>query len=88
MNLLMWMATGALVDWLASFRTAMLCRQRLMIDVAMAMIGAVVGGLLAAGSGEWLSLEMQARGLVAAAAGSVVLLVLVHLRDRRNQRPD
>jgi uncharacterized membrane protein YeaQ/YmgE (transglycosylase-associated protein family) len=88
MNLLMWLETGALVAWLASFRMDTLCRQRLMVDVAVAMIGALLGGLLSAASSEWLSVEIQPLGLAAAAGGSVVLLSLVHLRERRSRQPD
>ncbi len=88
MNLILWLATGALVGLLASMRMSTVCRQRLMVDAVMATVGALLGGLVIAESGRWLSAESQWSAWAAAALGSIVLLTLVHLRERRSRGPE
>ena len=87
MNFILWCVTGAVIALLASFRATTLCRQRLLIDVAFGGLGAVLGGMLAAPHGRWLSFDTHWESLAAAIIGAVTLLSIAHLRALRNQQP-
>ena len=87
MNLLLWCATGALIAVVASFRMTTLCRQRLLVEVGFSSVGAVVGGLLAAPSGHWLSFDTHWQALAAAIVGAVTMLGVANFRAMREQLP-
>jgi len=87
MNIILWCVTGAGIALLASFRTTTLCRQRLLIDVAFSVLGAVVGGMLAVPAAQWLSFDTHWEGLAAAIIGAVTLLSIAHLRALRQPQP-
>lgn len=82
MNLVLWLATSSLIALLASFRAEQLCRQRLLADVMLTGLGAVVAGLITVPMSRWLSFDTDWPGIAAAAAGALAMLALARLRRR------
>jgi uncharacterized membrane protein YeaQ/YmgE (transglycosylase-associated protein family) len=87
MNMVLWLATGALLALAASFPAAALRRERLLVDVAAAGIGAWVGGAALVPATHWLSFETDWTGIAAAAGGAAVMLLATGLLARRHQHP-
>ncbi len=88
MNLFMWLMTGVLVAWAATCLRSMLSWQRLLIEVLFAVLGAVLGGLLAAPARHWLSAQTHWPALAAALLGAVLMLGVCNLRSYRSGLPD
>jgi uncharacterized membrane protein YeaQ/YmgE (transglycosylase-associated protein family) len=85
MNFMLWLVTGALVAWLASFRDGTVCMQRLLVEAGFAVLGALLGGALALEAADWFSTETHWGGIAAAGIGAAVLLLLTRLRSVRDR---
>lgn len=86
MNLLLWVTTGALLAWAASFRAEELRYRRLLVDVAFGAIGGLLAGMAAVPLAQWLSFDTDWRGLAVALLGAAVMLLIANLRLHRDGR--
>jgi uncharacterized membrane protein YeaQ/YmgE (transglycosylase-associated protein family) len=83
MNMVLWLAAGALLALAASLQSLTLRRQRLLIDVTFGAVGALLGGAAAVPAAGWLSFDTDWRGLGAAVAGAAAMLFIARLRAHR-----
>lgn len=83
MNMVLWLALGALLAVGASFQSLTLRRQRLLIDASFGATGALLAGMASVPAAQWLSFETDWHGLVAAAFGAIAMLLIAHLRAGR-----
>ena len=87
MNLVLWLAIGALIGWLGSLVLDADPEQGVFMNVVAGIVGALLGGwlvgpLVGAASAEGFS----PAGLLVALIGAVLLLVVFNLVRRRRLR--
>lgn len=87
MNMVLWLATCALLALVVSFRAPALRRERLLVDAAAAGLGAWFAGAAAVPVTHWLSFETDWTGLAVAAGGAAVMLGATGLLARLHQHP-
>jgi uncharacterized membrane protein YeaQ/YmgE (transglycosylase-associated protein family) len=77
MNIIIWLVLGALVGWLASIVMNTEAEQGALLNIAVGIVGAVIGGFLFIGPtiNEAITLE----SIIVSFIGAVILLGLVNL---------
>ena len=87
MNIIIWLAIGAMVGWVASELTG--SPEGILMDITAGIGGAFVGGLLLgplAGAGPVNSGDFSTAGLAVSLLGAVVLLAVLNLVRRATAR--
>jgi len=87
MNVIIWLAIGALVGWIASKLTG--SPEGILLDVAAGVGGSFVGGMLLGplvGAGPVNAAEFNGAGLAVSLLGAVVLLAVLNLVLRGSAR--
>jgi uncharacterized membrane protein YeaQ/YmgE (transglycosylase-associated protein family) len=82
MNIIVWLVVGGLIGWLASVFMGTDARQGIMLNVAVGIVGAVLGGWLLGGvigGGSINQGDFSLSGLLVSFLGAVILLFLVKL---------
>jgi uncharacterized membrane protein YeaQ/YmgE (transglycosylase-associated protein family) len=82
MNIIIWLVVGGLIGWLASVFMGTDARQGIILNVAVGIIGAVLGGWLLGGlvgAGSINQGDFSLSGLLVSFLGAVILLFLVKL---------
>lgn len=89
MNLVLWLAIGAVIGWLGSLVLRSDPEQGVFMNVVVGIVGALVGGWLVGplvGAGPATRGAFSAAGLLVALLGAVLLLALFNLGRRRRLR--
>ena len=84
LNLILWLLIGALTGWLANY--GMHNRAGTPLDIAIGMVGALIGGLLI-GYGAISQNRFSPTALLVAYFSAVALLVIVKLMRTGSLRP-
>ena len=84
-NLLLWLLFGALIGWLASLLVGTDTNQGLALNMAVGMIGALIGGFLF-GANTITSGGFDLAALVVSLIGAIILLGFVDLVRRSSLR--
>ena len=87
MNVIIWLAIGAMVGWVASKLTG--SPEGIVMDITAGIGGAFVGGLLLGplvGAGPVNSRDFSLAGLAVSLLGAVVLLAVLNLVRRGSAR--
>lgn len=82
MNIIVWLVVGGLIGWLASVFMGTDARQGIILNVAVGIVGAVLGGWLLGGlvgAGSINQGDFSLPGLFVSFLGAVILLFLVKL---------
>jgi uncharacterized membrane protein YeaQ/YmgE (transglycosylase-associated protein family) len=82
MNIIVWLVVGGLIGWLASVLMGTDARQGIILNVAVGIVGAVLGGWLLGplvGAGSINQGDFSLPGLLVSFLGAVILLFLVKL---------
>ena len=82
MNIIVWLVVGGLIGWLASVFMGTDARQGIILNVAVGIVGAVLGGWLLGGlvgAGSINQGDFSLPGLLVSFLGAVILLFLVRL---------
>ena len=82
MNFIIWIAIGGVLGWAASVFIRTNSQQGIILNVAVGIIGAVLGGWLLGGLFESSTINQgnfSATGLLVSLLGSIILLALVKL---------
>jgi uncharacterized membrane protein YeaQ/YmgE (transglycosylase-associated protein family) len=82
MNIIVWLVVGGLIGWLASVFMGTDARQGIILNVAVGIVGAVLGGWLLGGlvgAGSINQGDFSLPGLLVSFLGAVILLFLVKL---------
>jgi uncharacterized membrane protein YeaQ/YmgE (transglycosylase-associated protein family) len=85
MNLLVWLAVGGVIGWLASMVMNTNSQQGIFLNVVVGVVGALVAGWVISplvGSGTINQSNFSVSLLVASFVGAVILLTLVNLFRR------
>ncbi len=85
MNLIIWLAVGGLVGWVASMLMRTEGQQGIVLNVVVGIVGAFIGGLLLApmfGTGTINTNDFSVGSLGVSLLGAVVLLGIVNLFRR------
>ena len=80
MNIIIWLVVGGLIGWLASVLMRTDARQGIILNVAVGIVGAVLGGWLLGGlvgAGSINQGDFSVPALLVSLFGAVVLLLLV-----------
>jgi len=86
MSILGWIFFGLIVGFIAS-RIAGARGQGCMIDIALGLVGSLVGGSLFQALGEPVFFEFSLRSMLIAVIGAVIVLVVYHaITGRRGLR--
>jgi len=89
MNLLIWLALGGIIGWLASIVMKTDAQQGLLLNVVVGVVGAFLGGLLLApmfGTATINQNDFSLPSLLISFLGAVLLLVAVNLLRRGRAR--
>jgi len=89
MNLLIWLALGGIIGWLASIVMKTDAQQGLLLNVVVGVVGAFLGGLLLApmfGRATINQNDFSLPSLLISFLGAVLLLVAVNLLRRGRAR--
>lgn len=82
MNFVIWIVVGGLIGWAASVIMKTDAQQGLTLNVAVGIVGALVGGWLLAplfGTGTINQSDFSLSSLVVSLLGAVILLAVVNL---------
>jgi uncharacterized membrane protein YeaQ/YmgE (transglycosylase-associated protein family) len=82
MNIIVWLAIGGLVGWVASIAMGTNGRQGILLNVVVGIVGAFLGGWLLSGTLGTSTINegnFSVGGLVVSFLGAVILLFLVRL---------
>lgn len=82
MSLITWIVFGALVGWLASIVTGKNHTMGLLANVAVGIIGAIVGGAIAGMIGLEGVSGFNFSSFAIAMAGSILLIAVINLFER------
>lgn len=82
MWILLWIAFGALIGWLASIITKNNSRMGAGWNIVVGLLGAVIGGFIAQFLGLGSYSQFSIGGILISLAGAVVLLLIVNLFTR------
>lgn len=89
MNFIIWLVVGGVIGWLASLLMRTDGQQGLFLNVAVGVVGALLGGWLISplvGVGTINQDNFSAPALLVSFAGAVVLLAIVNLVRRGSFR--
>jgi uncharacterized membrane protein YeaQ/YmgE (transglycosylase-associated protein family) len=87
MNVIIWLAVGAVVGWIASRLTG--SPEGILLDIAAGVGGAFVGGMLLGplvGAGPVNAGDFNGAGLAVSLLGAVILLAILNLVRRGSAR--
>jgi uncharacterized membrane protein YeaQ/YmgE (transglycosylase-associated protein family) len=82
MWIILWIAFGALIGWLASIITKNNSRMGAGWNIVVGLVGSVIGGFVAQLLGIGSYAQFSLGGILIALAGAVVLLLIVNLFTR------
>lgn len=82
MWIILWLAFGALIGWLASIITKNNSRMGAGWNIVVGLVGAVIGGFLAQILGVGSYSQFSIGGILIALAGAVILLLIVNMFTR------
>jgi uncharacterized membrane protein YeaQ/YmgE (transglycosylase-associated protein family) len=85
MNIIIWLAIGGIVGWVASMVMGTNARQGLVLNVVVGIVGAVLGGWVLSplvGGATINQGDLSVVGLLVSLGGAVGLLALVRLFQR------
>ena len=88
MNFLIWLIVGGIVGWLASLIMRTDAQQGILLNVAVGIVGAVVGGWVVSplvGVGT-INESLSIGSVLVSLAGAVLLLAVVNLFRRGRKR--
>lgn len=85
MNLIIWLAVGGVLGWLASIVMRTDAQQGIFLNIVVGIAGAFLAGLVISG-GSINNAGFDARSLIASFVGAVVLLGIVNLVRRGSVR--
>ncbi|MDH4375984.1 MAG: GlsB/YeaQ/YmgE family stress response membrane protein [Ramlibacter sp.] len=88
MNFLIWLIVGGIVGWLASLIMRTDAQQGILLNVAVGIVGAVVGGWVVSplvGVGT-INESLSIGSVLVSLAGAVLLLAVVNLFRRGRMR--
>jgi uncharacterized membrane protein YeaQ/YmgE (transglycosylase-associated protein family) len=88
MNIIIWLAVGGIIGWLASVIMKRDAQQGILLNIAVGIVGAMIGGwlvgpLLGAGS---INDGFSVTSFVVSLIGAVILLFIVNLFTRGRAR--
>lgn len=88
MNIIIWLAVGGIIGWLASIIMKRDGQQGILLNIAVGIVGAMIGGwlvgpLLGAGS---INDGFSVMSFVVSLIGAVILLLIVNLITRGRAR--
>ena len=89
MNLIIWLAVGGILGWLASIVMKTDGQQGLILNVVVGAVGALIAGFVIApmfGTGTINTNDFSIAGLVVSFVGAVILLAIVNLFRRGTVR--
>ncbi|HEU5297549.1 MAG TPA: GlsB/YeaQ/YmgE family stress response membrane protein [Burkholderiaceae bacterium] len=89
MNLIIWLVVGGLIGWLASVVMNTDDQQGLILNVAVGIVGAMLGGWVMAplvGAGTINQNDFSMAALIVSFAGAAILLAFVNLVRRGKVR--
>lgn len=81
-ELLAWIVFGGIAGWIASLIVGKNSQMGILANVVVGIVGAFIGGLLLPNDGDKFDLG----SFVAAVIGAIILLVVVNLFTRNNNR--
>ncbi len=82
MWIILWLAFGALIGWLASIITKNNSRMGAGWNIVVGLVGSVIGGFVAQLLGIGSYSQFSIGGILIALAGAVVLLLIVNFFTR------
>ncbi len=89
MNFIIWIVIGGILGWIASMIMRTNAQQGLLLNVAVGIVGALLGGWLLAplfGTGTITQNDFSVGSLIVSLLGSVILLAIVNLFRRGKPR--
>ena len=89
MNFIIWLVVGGLIGWVASMIMRTDAQQGMILNVAVGIVGALLGGWLLSpmlGAGTINSGDFSLAGLGLSLLGAVILLAIVNLIRRGSVR--
>ena len=89
MNFIIWIVIGGILGWIASMIMRTNAQQGLLLNVAVGIVGALLGGWLLAplfGTGTINQNDFSLGSLIVSLLGAVVLLAVVNLFQRGKTR--
>lgn len=89
MNIIIWLAIGGVIGWIASMIMKTNAEQGMVLNVIVGIIGAMLGGWLVApllGAGTVNQGDFSASGLIVSLVGAIILLAIVNLFRRGKVR--
>jgi uncharacterized membrane protein YeaQ/YmgE (transglycosylase-associated protein family) len=82
MDIILWIVFGALVGWIASMFMGTNAEQGAMLNIAVGIIGAVIGGWIMRSMGEQGVTGFNLYSFVVALVGAIVLIGIVKVLRR------
>jgi uncharacterized membrane protein YeaQ/YmgE (transglycosylase-associated protein family) len=82
MWIILWLAFGALIGWLASIITKNNSRMGAGWNIVVGLVGAVLGGFIAQLMGIGSYSQFSIGGILIALVGAVILLLIVNMFTR------
>ena len=82
MWIILWLAFGALIGWIASIITKNNSRMGAGANIIVGLIGSVIGGFVAQLLGIGSYNQFSLGGILIALAGAVILLLIVNMFTR------
>jgi len=89
MNIIIWLAVGGVIGWIASMIMKTNAEQGMVLNVIVGIIGAMLGGWLVSpliGAGTVNQGDFSAGGLIVSLVGAIILLAIVNLFRRGKVR--
>jgi uncharacterized membrane protein YeaQ/YmgE (transglycosylase-associated protein family) len=85
MNIIIWLAVGGLVGWVASMIMRTDARQGVILNIVVGIVGAVLGGWIISplvGGATINQGDLSVVGLAVSLGGAILLLAIVNLLRR------
>ena len=79
MNIIIWLAIGGLIGWVASMIMGTDGRQGIILNVVVGIIGATLGGWLFGGASTINQGSLSLSGIMVSLVGAVILIAVVKL---------
>ena len=89
MNLIIWLAVGGILGWVASLIMKTDGQQGIVLNVIVGIVGALIAGFVLApmfGTGTINSNDFSASGLLVSLLGAAILLAIVNMFRRGSPR--
>jgi uncharacterized membrane protein YeaQ/YmgE (transglycosylase-associated protein family) len=83
MWIILWLAFGALIGWIASIITKNNSRMGAGWNIVVGLVGSVIGGFIAQLLGIGSYSEFSIGGILIALVGAVIILMVVNMFTRR-----